>query len=135
MNRILLAVDDSPAGLAASRTAMQLASALHAEVLALTVLPSIAGGTGVGQQAERRAASALLRYVVDLAATAGVAVETMTQEGQAARVILHQADQWKADLIVLGRSGNSHIGQPYIGTDVKHVLEFADIPLVVVPAR
>jgi len=135
MNRILLAIDDSPAGLAASRTAVHLAAAMHADVLALTVLPPIAGTPGMGQEAERRSASALLRFAADLGADAGVPVETMTQEGQPARVILREAERWRADLIVLGRSGNSHIGQPYIGSDVKHVLEFADIPLVVVPAR
>ena len=38
IRRILLAVDDSPAGLAAARSAMQLAQACEADVRAVTVL-------------------------------------------------------------------------------------------------
>ena len=61
-------------------------------------------------------------------------VEALTFHGQPARVILDQASAWGADVIVLGRSGVRRVGQPFVGSQVLHVLEFAEVPVVVVPA-
>jgi nucleotide-binding universal stress UspA family protein len=76
----------------------------------------------------------VLGYVAGLAGRAGVAVEVLTLHGQPARAILDQASDWRADVIVLGRSGVRHVGQPFVGSQVLHVLEFAEVPVVVVPA-
>jgi hypothetical protein len=37
-------------------------------------------------------------------------------------------------VIVIGRSGGRRSGEPYVGSEVRHVLEFADQPVLVVPA-
>ncbi len=66
---------------------------------------------------------------------AGITVETLALEGQPARRILEQADEWPADLIVLGGAGRGRIGEPYVGAQVQHVLEFAQVPVLVVPPR
>lgn len=130
MTRILLAVNDSPAGLAAARTAVRLAretAGLLRAVLAVAPGPSEA-------RTEPRSSGAVLDYVADLAQRAGVAVETAIVPGAPARVILDQAASWSADVIVLGRSGVRHVGQPFVGSQVLHVIEFAEVPVVVVPA-
>ncbi len=137
MTRILLALDDSTAGLSAARTAIGLAYAMKAELRAVTVIPDTPpapGREGSTRTSAERAARALLDFVVDLSARSGVDTETATLHGQPARVILEQATDYAADLVVIGKSGNRHVGHPYVGSDVKHVLEFAEIPVVVVPS-
>jgi len=143
MKHILLAVDDSPAGLAAARVAVEAAAAWTGELRAVHVLVDGAvqralesRGAAAGVRGRRDlGAHAVLQHVADLAERAGVRVETLALEGQPARRILEQAGDWPADLIVLGGAGRGRIGQPYVGAQVQHVLEFAEVPVLVVPPR
>ncbi len=143
MRRILLAVDDSPAGLAAARVAVDAAVAWTGELRAVHVLVdgdvqrALASRGGAAAVRGRRdlGAQAVLQHVTDLAVRAGITVETLALEGQPARRILEQADGWPADLIVLGGAGRGRIGEPYVGAQVQHVLEFAQVPVLVVPPR
>ena len=113
MNRILLAVDDSPAALAAARSAIRLAVETRAQLRVVNVLPGARGEHGTdgsfedADVARRResAAQAVLRYVAALATDAGLAAETRALRGKPARTILHEATDWHADLIVIGRAG------------------------------
>lgn len=141
MKRILLAVDDSPAGLAAARTAMALANGTSGQVRAVQVLTDgevtreleERSGTAGPHERRERGATAVLKYVADLAERSGVDIETACLWGKPAKVILHEAATWPADVIVIGRAGQRHVGQPYVGSDVRHVLEFATVPVLVVP--
>lgn len=142
MIRILLAVNDSPAGLAAARTAIWLAQQAAGEIRAVHVLcePGAPRGQRGGsapadaEDCRPEAVAPVLRYVSGLAGRTGVSVETRAIRGRPARAILDQAAVWQADVIVLGRSGVRHVGQPFVGSQVLHVLEFAEVPVVVVPA-
>jgi nucleotide-binding universal stress UspA family protein len=142
MMRILLAVNDSPAGLAAARAAIHFATQSGGQVRAVHVRGEPAATTGLrrgpagvrGDDRDPGDPSSVLGYVTGLAERAGVAVEALTVPGQPARAILEQAASWPADVIVLGRSGVRHVGQPFVGSQVLHVLEFAEVPVVVVPA-
>lgn len=130
MTRILLAVNDSPAGLAAARIAVRLAAETGGPVLAVNVVTH----PHAGDDAASPASQAVLGYVSDLGQRAGVTVETRMVAGIPATVILQEAAAWGADVIMLGRSGVRHVGQPFVGSQVLHVLEFSDVPVVVVPA-
>lgn len=140
MTRILLAVNDSPAGLAAARTAIRLAQESHGQLRAVHVVPehppARPDGSARPDGADRgeRAARALLGYVTQLAEQSAVPIETSLVPGPPAQVILDRAAAWGADVIVLGRSGVRHVGQPFVGSQVLHVIEFADVPVLVVPA-
>ena len=144
MHRILLAVDDSPAALAAARLAVELAAGWGAAVRAVTVLADhdvdaqmravlpAAHTTSLGER-RRQAASGVLHHVTRLAIEAGVAVETVQVAGEPAPHILDQARSWQANLIVVGRTGTAGARQPYIGGQTRHVLEFSRTPVLVVP--
>jgi nucleotide-binding universal stress UspA family protein len=146
IRRILLAVDDSPAGLAAARSAMQLAQACEADVRAVTVLldgllESVLSGIGGRTESSdavraRRGGgqTALLRHVVDLGRSAGIVPETVALAGDPSTRILDEARSYRPDVIVIGRSDRRQAGQPYVGSEVRQVLEFAEIPVLVVPA-
>ncbi len=138
IRRILLGVDDSPAGLAAARTAVDVAVQCGAELLAVHVIPRPAPAPGAGLAPVRAdpvdaTSVAVLRFAVEVGSRAGVVVEALAVQGEPARHILDLAAAWPADLIVLGRSAGRRVGAPYIGSKVQHVLEFTDVPVLVVP--
>jgi nucleotide-binding universal stress UspA family protein len=141
IDRILLAVEDSPAGLRAARVAVELARARKARLRVVHVLvdgelrallhaaalrPSVT-------ERRRTAAEGLLVQVSRLAIAEGVPTETCQLEGGVAEQILEQARRWHADLIVVGRSSAHGPGAPYVGGQTRHVLEFAEQPVLVVP--
>lgn len=146
ITRILLAVDDSPAGLAAARVAMALAQTCEADVLAVTVLldgPLEAQLSGIGGGAESSSAlrerrgggqTALLRHVAEIGRAHDVAAATSALIGEPAPTILAEARAYRPDVIVIGRSDRRRAGAPYVGSEVRHVLEFAEVPVLVVPA-
>jgi nucleotide-binding universal stress UspA family protein len=122
MNRILVAVDDSPPSMRAAAAATELAGEQGAELHFVAVSePS----TDADQA---------LNHVAALADAAGVPSRTtLTDGGHAFEVLLSIAHDWGADLIVMGRSDNRRPGVPYIGSQTEHLLEFTDIPVLVVP--
>jgi len=143
INRILVTVDDSRAALAAARLAVELAGRLHARVLAVHVLQDhllsdlVASSSARPDVARRRdaAAGSVLEHVVRLGDRApGVEVEGRLTEGDPAPAVLAEARAWNADLLVVGRSARTGVGEPYMGKTVLHVLEFAEIPVLVVPS-
>ncbi|CAL8978216.1 hypothetical protein CELL_02773 [Cellulomonas sp. T2.31MG-18] len=141
IERILVAIDDTADSLAAARLAIELATALHAELRAVHVevdhgLPKVvqaaSGEPGAGARLAE-AGVAMLHRVSALAAAARLELQTQVLTGEIAPAILHDARQWRADLVVLGKSSRSASGEPYIGARSRHVLEFADQPVVIVP--
>mgnify|MGYP001549840736 CR=1 FL=1 len=144
--KILLAVDDSPAGLEAARVAMTLAQLCEAEVRAVTVLldgqletalVGIGGGAESSEALRARRGggqTALLRHVVEMGRARDVLPETAPLLGRPAPAILAEARTYRPDIIVIGRSDRRAAGQPYVGSEVRHVLVFAEIPVLVVPA-
>jgi nucleotide-binding universal stress UspA family protein len=139
--RILVATDDSAAGLEASRWAVDLAARYSASLRVLHVLADsdvttalVASGTPRLSERRHQAVRSLFRYVSGLAAAAGVAVETLELSGEPAARILEQARSWPADLVVIGRGEPRGTGGPWVGKETRMVLEFAEQPVLVVPA-
>jgi nucleotide-binding universal stress UspA family protein len=140
--RILLAVDDSPGGLVAAHVAIDLAARLGARLRAVNVLrdgvlteilEAMTGSPGMGER-RGEAATAVLRQVAALARRSGVDVETSQLEGSPAVRILAEARAWPSDLTVIARSQQrQRAGEPYIGSETAHVLEFTEQPVLVVP--
>lgn len=143
---LLVGVDDTSAALAGARLAVQLAAILHATVHAVAVQPAAIhhgavhsgayAGTTIPSGETRAAADApagVLAYVRRLGDEADVPVRTAQRVGAAAPGILAEARSVGADVIVVGRSGRSGPGQPYIGSQTREVLEFAEVPVIVVP--
>ncbi len=141
--RILVAVDDSPAALAATRVAVQAAVETGARLLFMHVVAdgglarSLAQVGHTDELAARRqaAAESLLRHVHREAHRAGVRAETRHERGEPAALLLAAAREWGADLIVVGHSDVRTAGRPYVGAVTRHILEFAETPVLVVPRR
>lgn len=127
MNRMLIAVDDSIASLAAARYAFPLAIGWRSTVRLLTA---------IGDETGRGAAEKLLEHVTREAHAAGLDeahVEATVAVGEAFTCILHEAQAWKAELVVMAVSHRDTLRSPYVGSQTEHVLEFTECPVLVVP--
>lgn len=122
MKRILVAVDDSAPAFAAADTAIALAAEQRAELHVVCVAE------------HDRDAATVVAHVVDRAEAAGLAPTGTTTDGGAPfEVLLRVAEEWGADLIVMGRSDKRRPGLPYVGNQTEHLLEFTHVPVLVVP--
>ena len=139
ITRILLAVDDSPDSLAAARVAVELAGRLRAELRAVHVRTNLAPAVAVETPASsppdgrRTSAAAILAHVATLAQTAEVDVQTEFLEGDVVPAVLDAAHAWHAQGVVVGKATRSTTGSSYVGTQTRHLLEFADLPVLVIP--
>ncbi len=141
ITRILVAVEDSTTGLRTADVAVDLAATLGAELRAVHVQEDgqmvailMPGGDDGQRVIERRctAVAGLLQHVSTKAGRAGVVVETRALSGHPAPRILDAALAWSADLIVIGRSEWDRGGPHCVGGGTRHVLEFAQMPVLVV---
>ncbi|MGZ4717464.1 MAG: universal stress protein [Acidimicrobiales bacterium] len=141
VERVLVAVDDSPAALGAARLAVDLARGWGASVRAITVLvdgalvesiQSIRPDTDIEARIGATGAT-VLAYTQRMADGEGITIEPVMRSGEPYRCILDEAAEWRADLIVMGRSDRKGPASPYVGSEVARVLEFADCPVLVVP--
>lgn len=122
IERILVAVDDSAPALAAAAVATGLAEDWGAELHFVAVT-----------EPEHPAAVAVA-HAVRRARDAGLEPRaSITDGGPPFEVLLEVAKEWRADLIVMGRSDSRRPGVPYVGSQTEHLLEFADVPVLVVP--
>ncbi|GAB2856326.1 universal stress protein [Nocardioides pacificus] len=139
--RILVAVDDSPAALGAVQVAVDLALLSGGRIRFVHVigdgdlLRALSGiGHDAGLAAKReQAATSLLRHVAAVAGRAGVAAETARLTGEPAGSLLAAARDWDAHLIVMGLWDVRGAGRAYVGSVTRAVLEFSDVPVVVIP--
>lgn len=123
MDRVLVAVDDSAPALAAAEYAIRIALDRPIDLHFVTV------------REPGRDADALLRHVAAMAKKSGVvAGTTACDDGHPFDALLGVAAQWGADLIVMGRSDMRRPGARYVGSQTEHLLEFTDIPVLVVPS-
>jgi nucleotide-binding universal stress UspA family protein len=136
IRHMLLAVEDSPGSLRAARLGIELARCCGAEVRAVNVVGDheLARLVGDGDRG-RGSADGVVAYVAALAKSAMVPVHTVELDGEPARRILEQAREWPADLIVVGRCREPGVGRPYVGSQARAILEFAEAPVLVVPHR
>lgn len=122
MIRILVAVDDSRPALAAAALAIDYARSHPTHLRFVAVTES---GTDT---------TSILGHVGGLASNAGVeATVAATDGGQPYEAILAEAHRCAAHVIVMGRSDIRRPGQPYVGSQTEHLLEFTHIPVLVVP--
>jgi len=141
MKRLLLCVDGSPASTAATRLALDIAASWPAEIHAVFVVEDSGFASRVDEaidghgSAQRLVdtAEALLAHVKSLAVDAGVELVSSVDQGEPFERILENARTLRPDFIVMGRTGRRGPGRALVGSEVEHVLEFTDWPLIVVP--
>jgi nucleotide-binding universal stress UspA family protein len=134
--RILVAVDGSVASLRAARAALDFAASCHARIRVVAVADDGAGPQA--QTSEQREAQLqdALDHLCRLGSDAGLEVEPVMRRREGAEpyeLILEEAAQWDADMLFMGRRGHRGLGRALLGSQAEHVLEFARLPVAVVP--
>jgi nucleotide-binding universal stress UspA family protein len=139
-HRILIAVNDSAAAIAAAEVASDLAQQLDARLAILHVIdPSAAMGPEVGINQDllksmRTLATSLLRRVRARMATKQK-VEQIILEDEPAQGILQTAENWQADLLVIGADARGRIATLLLGSVADTVLRHSRCPVITVRER
>lgn len=136
---VLVGVNDARGSFAAADAAIAHARRTGSTLRAVAIVESEGVGlalseeTGIDDRREQ-ACEAALTHVARQAADAGVDVETVVRHGRVAGQILAEADACDASIIVLGRMERPGHVITKIGSHTLHVVEFARVPVLVVPA-
>jgi nucleotide-binding universal stress UspA family protein len=148
--RILVATDGSQTAAKAVRFAARLTSAIPGArlvILNVSTLTADLALTGVGvvrtlglmpelERADRRAADRILRTAAKqarLGKRASLRYYRPARRLFAAKAILEEAKRQRADVIVLGRTGRSALGDVFMGSVAQRVLTLASQPVILVP--
>lgn len=136
---ILLATDGTAASRAAGEQAIQLAAALRARLLVMSVEPSRApidipapSRETAGLSDRRTALVTAAERIVQQARSAGAEATFLVWEGDPGETIVTAADSEHADLIVVGTHGRGSIGRFLIGSVSDYVVRHAHCPVLVV---
>jgi nucleotide-binding universal stress UspA family protein len=134
IRRVLLATDLSDASALATDRALEIAEALRAGLLVVSVIDPggrrPAGALRVDQERSIREGR-----VADLVARARrrkIATEYMIWTGDPADSIVEAAAAEGADLIAIGSQGRSGLGRAILGSVSDHVVRHAPCPVMVV---
>ncbi len=138
--KILIAVDDSAQSLAAAQTGFALAHELNAAVGILYVVDQshevINADQGITPEEIRsqlleHAEKTVQQYIQLYKGTGEV--QRFTAEGVPGEEILHIAQEWQAQLIVMGTHGRSGLSRLMTGSVAEHVIRHTNVPVLVTP--
>ncbi|WP_296666395.1 universal stress protein [Demequina sp.] len=135
---VLVGVHDSAASAAAAAAAIEHARSSGAALRAVAVVEHDGIPNGSDREAallhgREQACSAALADVARRATAAGVEAEVSLRRGRVAAEILAEAAACHASVIVMGRMDRPGHVIPAIGSHTLGVVEFAHVPVLVVP--
>lgn len=135
IDRILVAVDGSDQSRRAAMLGLALAKPYDVEVDALhAVEGGVPTGTvNKGEEVQDDSGDEILAEISEMADDVGVAVTTHMVKGQASEIIIRQARESGADLIVMGRQGRTGVGERLLGSVTERVLRNTDVPVLIIP--
>lgn len=142
--KILVATDGSALSKKAVRSAVDLASAVGAELVALYVVPRypvsyFEGGITVSTQDIARIekqwsdeGQAVVDSVQDAAQKRGVEAKALIAKSDlVAEAIMAAAKKNKCDLIVMASHGRKGLKRVLLGSETQHVLTHSTVPVLV----
>ena len=136
-NRILAAIDGSPASEKVLAAAVDLATRYQAELIALSVaeMPEVVAMVDEVDEM-RHSADNYFRQIgeaaVEYARSRGVKLRNVVVRGHAANEIIRFAEAEGVNLIVLGRQGHSRITRFFLGSTTDRVSEHCHCTVMIV---
>jgi len=141
--RILLAIDGSRFSEAAIHMLREQLQSAHTEVCVLYVveLPTLLEGREMDEydptlerlrEVQAREAENLVARVAQRFCGSGQKVTTRVRQGEPKTEILEEAEQWKADLIVIGSHGRTSVARFLMGSVSEAVANYAHCSVEVV---
>ncbi|MFO8146257.1 MAG: universal stress protein [Bacteroidota bacterium] len=135
--RILIAIDEEPSAEKVAQKGLQLGKQLNAEIAVLSVANTIDlltdGGVTPDEMADiirkdtRESQKKILNNVFK-----DDEITQFVEEGKPHEVILKVADEWNADILVMGTQSKSGLTQVLIGSTSEKVLKNSEIPVFLV---
>ena len=142
--RIFVPVDGSPTSMSGLGEAVRMATLAGAKVRLMHVLDAWAYTSGFETAAVysgevlpfmRSEGKRILNEARAVATGAGVEVDTVLIEKVAERVcdlVIAHAQDWQADLIVIGSHGRRGVERVLMGSDAEQIVRLAPVPVLVV---
>lgn len=142
--KILVPVDGSPTSLAGLNEAIALARVMGSTIKLLHVVDEISLMTSFESAMAfppnvfdllKEAGQQVLSDAEARTRAAGIAVEAELFESYSGRVsdlILTEAKEWGAQIIVLGTHGRRGVGRMLLGSDAEQVLRQSPVPVLLV---
>jgi nucleotide-binding universal stress UspA family protein len=136
-DKILVAIDGSPASEKALATAVELAEHCRAELVAIGVaeVPEVVGMIDEVDEL-RRGAEAHFRQIgeaaVEFARSRGLCLRSVVVRGHAADAIVRFADSEQVSLVVIGQHGHSRIARFFLGSTSDRVSEHCHSSVLIV---
>lgn len=136
--KILYPTDGSETAKAALEFAIDIAKAQGGKIIVLSVAEKVGTLTGEWEVLKK----SLLGFAEDFARQAakeirkrGIKVETRTEIGKPAEVIVSVAREISADAIVMGTHGWTGLVRAVIGSVADRVIRHASCPVILVPTK
>jgi nucleotide-binding universal stress UspA family protein len=138
--KILLAVDGSKSSDAALGAVIKERRASEDEVRVITVLqpimisavPQMAAGYAPELEAERKRAREIVEKAAERLRSAGFRAGVVVGQGDIREKILDEAEDWKAELIVLGSHGRGQVKRLLLGSVAESVARHATCSVEIV---
>jgi len=138
--RILVPVDGSPTSIRGLDEAIGLAKLGGGSVRLVHVLDRVVFPGGETYTVDvfgllREAGERILQKMKAHAAAAGIDASTFLSEvlpGRVCDVVVEQAKQFGADLIVLGTHGRRGVSRLLVGSDAEQIVRVAPVPVLLV---
>jgi nucleotide-binding universal stress UspA family protein len=135
-DRILLALDDSPAGEVATVFAAALARRTGAAVHVLHVNERLVGGNGLTLRSRHDAAelvTAAVRQLAEAGVRAGGSVRVAAYRGVPLRIVEAAQDR-RADAIVFGSNRSRHLGRLFSPQVRERTTRLTSLPVLTAPS-
>ncbi len=135
--RILVAIDGSPASEKALATAVDLAAQSKSDLTAISVAvtPEVVGTVDEVDDLRQTTETHFRRIgeaAVEYARTCGVALRSIVVRGHAADAIVRYAENERMNLVVIGQHGHSRIARFFLGSTSDRVSEHCHCTVMIV---
>jgi len=135
MKRILIACDGSPSSAKAFSLGMDLSTKYGAELMVLAVARPPDFGTEVETEAvienSRKHCHDILRPLHAVVEASGIPTRFVVATGHPGGQIVRHAEDWKAELIVVGHRGHTFLDRLLIGSVAGYVINHASCAVLV----
>ena len=138
--RVLIAIDEEPSSEVVAEKGLQLGKQLKAEIAVVSVANTTdlltEGGVTPDEMAEiirkdtRKSQKNILKKVFK-----DNEVTQFIEEGKPQELILKVADQWNADILVMGAQPKSGLSQIFLGSVSEKVIKNSEIPVFLVTTK
>jgi len=140
IKKILIAIDDGPTSEKVTSNGFQLGQQLNAEIALVSVVDTTTlmtdGGVTPGELADiikndfKKSQQLLVEKVFK-----DYKVWTFVEKGKPFEAILKVAEEWEADLIVLGTHGRTGLSHLLMGSVAEKVIRHSTKPLFIIPTK